>query len=173
MSLQDIVNFADRANRVVGRYKIDFTLAPKKLSRPTYCLSSLSWSFIDYGLADIEKVPNNKRGIYAFVASQIGNVMPPHGYVMYIGIAGRDSQRSLRARYRDYLNDKTVNKRPHIALMIGTWHSVLKFYFAPIDANVSADLLKRIELELNSALMPPFSRGDLEASTKRMRRAFP
>jgi hypothetical protein len=56
--------------------------------------------------------------------------------------------------------------------MIGTWHSVLRFYFAPVDATISSDDLKDLEKKLNSALLPPFSEGDLEAGIKRKRRAF-
>jgi len=32
--------------------------------------------------------------------------------------------------------------------------------------------LKALEAHLNTALLPPFSEGDLEAGTKRKRRAF-
>ncbi len=99
-------------------------------------------------------------------------ILPPHGYILYIGIAGRDSQRSLRARYRDYLNGKKVIKRPRIARMIGDWHTVLKFFFAPIEDDVPNDHLLTLERQLNTALMLPFAEGDLEAGTRAKRRAF-
>jgi len=38
--------------------------------------------------------------------------------------------------------------------------------------DVSSDDLKELEKQLNTALMPPFSEGDLEADTKQKRRAF-
>ena len=92
---------------------------------------------------------------------------------MYIGIAGRDSDRPLRARYKDYLNERKVMKRKTIARMIGTWHSVLRFFFAPVDADVSPSDLKTLERQLNTALLPPFSVGNLEAKIKATRSAFP
>jgi hypothetical protein len=91
---------------------------------------------------------------------------------MYIGIAGRKSNRPLRARYRDYLNAKSVRKRPKIARMIGTWHSVLCFFFATVDDDVDSDALEAIEKALNNALMPPFSQGDLDIELKQKRSAF-
>ena len=56
--------------------------------------------------------------------------------------------------------------------MIGTWNEVLRFFFAPVGDEVSSEDLKTLEQQLNTALMPPFSEGDLEADTKRKRRAF-
>ncbi|WP_157776577.1 hypothetical protein [Nitratireductor aquibiodomus] len=56
--------------------------------------------------------------------------------------------------------------------MIGTWHQVLRFFFAPVDDAVSSADLQLLEKQLNTAFMPPFSEGDLEAETKRKRRAF-
>ena len=99
-------------------------------------------------------------------------MLPMHCYVMYIGIAGRKSNRSLRARYREYLNTKKIMKRARIARMIGAWHSVLRFYFAPIDEDITSAQLEQIEEELNSALLPPMSEGDIEAGIKNQRRAF-
>ena len=57
--------------------------------------------------------------------------------------------------------------------MIVDWHDVLRFFFAPVDDSVSSDDLKKLERQLNNALLPPFSRGDLDAGIKSQRRAFP
>ena len=56
--------------------------------------------------------------------------------------------------------------------MIGTWHEVLRFYFAPVEDDVSTEDLQEIEKQLNTALMPSFSKGDLEADAKKKRSAF-
>ena len=53
--------------------------------------------------------------------------------------------------------------------MIGTWHNVLRFYFAPVEDDVSTEDLQEIEKQLNTALMPTFSEGDLEADVKKKR----
>lgn len=50
--------------------------------------------------------------------------------------------------------------------MIGTWHKVLRFYFAPIEDDVTSDDLQVFEKQLNTALLPVFSEGDLDAGTK-------
>lgn len=172
MNLSELVDFANKAHQDIGRYMVTVTLSPDQITTDQYALQELSWQSINYGEADADKVPNNKRGIYAFAVYHPSKVLPPHGYVLYIGIAGRDSNRSLQARYRDYLNAGMVMKRPRIARMIGDWHKVLKFFYAPIDDSVSASVLKSIENQLNTALLPPFAEGDLEAKTKAKRRAF-
>ena len=138
-----------------------------------YVIPSLDWRSIKFDEeAELSNVPNDKRGVYAFVVEQRSAVLPPHGYVLYIGIAGRDSSRSLRERYKDYLNQKKVMKRVRIARMIGTWYQVLRFVFAPVGDDISSNELKILECQLNTALMPPFAEGDLEAETKQKRRAF-
>ena len=135
-------------------------------------IEELNWSSIRYGLDQIDAVPNDQRGLYAFVVCNENGVFPPHHYVMYIGIAGRNSERTLRARYRDYLNPSKFSKRFKIARMIGTWHRVLHFYFAPVNDEISSDTLEAIEKALNNALMPPCSQRDLAIELKQMRSAF-
>lgn len=173
MNLDAIVDFANQAHDEIGRYKVGMTFAPDNIITAAYAITPLSWQSVTYGEAEIDKVPDDKRGIYAFAVNHPSDVLPPHGYILYIGIAGRNSNRSLQARYRDYLNAKIVIKRPHVARMIGDWHKVLRFFFAPIDATVSSEDLELLEQQLNTALMPPFSLGDLEADTKAKRKAFP
>lgn len=56
--------------------------------------------------------------------------------------------------------------------MIGNWHEVLRFFYAPISNNVTSEELEDLEKKLNSAFLPPFSEGDLDADIKRKRRAF-
>lgn len=172
IDLKEIIDFTDRAHSELGRYMIEFTLPPDHIKKGGMALAALDWKSINYGDAELDQVPDNKRGIYAFAVHHPSALLPPHGYILYIGIAGRDSKRALRDRYRDYLNPKKVMKRAHIARMIGDWHPVLKFFFAPIGDNISTKTLQKLEEQLNTALLPPFSRGDLEASTKEMKRAF-
>lgn len=71
--------------------------------------------------------------------------LPPHGYILYIGIAGRNSDRSLQERYKDYLNTPKVVKRDRIARMIGNWHNILCFFYAPIEDGVSSEELQELE----------------------------
>lgn len=173
MDLDSVVDFANQAQDEIGKFKFDVILSPEKLKRNDYVLDVLNWDSILYDDADeLEKVPNDKRGLYAFAICHPSDVLPPHGYILYIGIAGRNSDRPLRVRYKEYLNAKKVIKSPRIARMIGTWHEVLRFYFAPVEDDVSTEDLQKIEKQLNTALMPSFSKGDLEADAKKKRSAF-
>ena len=157
---------------LLGRYDVCFTLSPLLLSSGDSKLPSLTWDSVPYGPEQASNIPNDKRGIYAFVIVAPGKSLPPHGYVCYIGIAGRRSNRSLRARYRDYLNDKKNAKRRRIAHLIGKWHEVLRFFYAPVDDSVTSDQLQDMERHLNDTFMPPFSVGDFSATTKQARKAY-
>jgi len=172
LNLDDVIEFANEASDQIGKYKLEVILSPNHLRSNDYVINNLNWESIAYGKDELDSIPDNKRGVYAFVVSAPSAVLPPHGYVLYIGIAGRDSRRSLRARYKDYLNQKKIMKRERIARMIGHWHEVLRFFFVPLDDDVSNEDIQRLEQQLNTALIPPFSFGDLEAETKRKRRAF-
>lgn len=172
MDLDSLIDFANEANEEIAKYTVPVTLSPEKMMVNEHAIETLTWESISYGGEELERVPADKRGIYAFAVCRHSDVLPPHGYVLYIGIAGRDSERTLRDRYKDYLNTRKVKKRARIARMIGTWHPVLRFYFAPIDDDVSSNDLQALEKQLNTALIPPFSEGDLDADTKQKRRAF-
>lgn len=173
MNIDSIKEYSDAASEELGKYIVQFMLPPKKLLRDDYVLNPLAWDSIPYGDAQIDQVPNDKRGIYAFVISVANDVVPPNGYVVYIGIAGRKSDRNLRARYRDYLNEKKVLKRSaRIIRMIANWNEVLRFHFAPVDDTVTSEELEKLEEQLSTAFLPPFSEGDIEGETKAMRRAF-
>lgn len=172
MDLSDIIDFVEQANNEIGKFQVTMTLSPTKLAFDDFRVTSLAWESIKYGKDEIDKIPNDKRGIYAFSIHHPSQVLPPHGYILYIGIAGRNSNRSLKARYKDYLNPRIVIKRERIARMIGTWREVLRFHFAPIDDSMTSEQLEQLEKDLNTALLPPFSEGDLDADTKKKRRAF-
>lgn len=167
-------DFANDSNQEVGNFRLKFILSPDKMKRDDYDVEELTWNSIHFGdAAEIEKIPNDKRGIYALAICHPNKVLPPHGYVIYIGIAGRRSDRPLQDRYKDYLNEKRVQKeRPHLAYAIGTWQDVLRFYFAPVNDELSSEDLEKLEEKMNTALMPPCSLSDLEADTKHRRRAF-
>ena len=170
----EITDFANRAHDAIGRYTRGFTLNPEHMSRANYTLPKLDWHSIKYKYGSNEGIgliPDDRRGIYAFVAQFPNEVFPPHGYVMYIGIAGKNSDRSLRDRYRDYTR-KGILKRERIAYMLGTWQDILRFFYAPVDDDVSSESLQEIEIQLNTALMPPFSKQDLTADVRGKRRAF-
>ena len=168
-----MIDFANEETTDIAKYTVPVTLSPVKMTANEHAIPALAWDSISYGTEELEKVRADKRGIYAFAVCRANDVLPPHGYVLYIGIARRDSQRPMRERYKDYLNARKVKKRARIDRMIGTWLQVLRFYFAPIDDDISSDDLKALEKQLNMALMPPFSDGDLEADTKKKKEGVP
>jgi len=172
LDLGAIEDFASGAANAIAKFNVPFTLSTDQFARNDFVLGDLQWQSIPYGDAGLANVPDDRRGLYAFAICKESAVLPPHCYVLYIGIAGRKSDRSLRERYRDYLNEKKVLKRERIARMIGTWHPVLRFYFATVDEAITSDQLEELEKQLNSTLIPPFSEGDLEAGIKQKRRAF-
>lgn len=172
IDFDDIDDFANNAVDAIGKYRQEFILSPAQISGFDYPEGALEWSSIPYGDAEINNVPNDRRGIYAFAICSQGMALPPHCYVLYIGIAGRRSNRSLRDRYKDYLNVKKILKRERIARMIGSWRSVLRFYYAPVAPEMTSEELEELEKQMNGALLPPMSEGDLEATIKAQRRAF-
>ena len=173
LNLDSLRDFADEAANEIAKFKVSVILSPQKMMLDEHCVGSLKWNSIRFGDSELNKVPDDKRGVYAFAICRNNDVLPPHGYILYIGIAGHDSKRTLRSRYRDYLNARKVMKRARIARMIGTWCEVLRFFFAPVDDDVSPAHLKMLEKYLNTALMPPFSVRDMDADTRMKRSAFP
>jgi len=167
-----IEKIADMAAVNIAKNRVPFTLSAKQMMREDYILSELDWKSISYGDKELRKIPKNKRGVYAFSICQNSDILPPHGYVLYVGIVGKRSDRTLRDRYMDYLNEDKVKKRPRIKRMIGTWHRVLRFHFAPVREDLSSADLEQLERQINTALAPPFSEQDLEAEVKEERKAF-
>jgi hypothetical protein len=169
--MEEIEDLANDMNDKIGRYKIAFTLSPDLLQKRINIINNLDWKSIPYGNKDKNNLPN-KRGIYAFVIYTKSNILPSHSYVMYIGIAGRRSNRSIKERYKDYLSISQVRKRANITRLIGMWNKVLHFTYATIDDNMTSEVLEELEKQLNDALLPPFSKGDLSGGLKKMVGAF-
>ena len=170
--LQAIRDRVDLAARAIGDHKVKFTLNPNYMTTASYPVDELSWSSVRFGLDDGDDVPNDKRGVYAFVVAHTDKVLPWHRYVMYVGIAGKNSNRTLRDRYNDYLNTKKVLKRDRIAKIIGTWFDALHFAYAPVPETVSSTQLIDLEIAINSALLPPYCKGDIKAQIKKMQRMY-
>lgn len=102
-----------------------------------------------------------ERGIYAFAASVENWFVPPHGYILYIGITGARKPRGLQVRYDDYLRERRRgSKRPRIRQMFKLWGDHLDFWFAPCP-DTSIDL-EALEKEMNTMVIPPFVEMDFE-----------
>ena len=169
----EVDSFVDAATHEIANYELGHIVFNTErilaLDDPGYLLE---WKSIRFGTEQVQDVPKNERGVYAFIVAHSQDFLPPHGYVMYIGIAGKNSNRPLRDRYRDYLNPTNVLARPRIARMISRWRHVLRFHFAAVGNDVSTEQLQAFETRMNTAFLPPCSKGDIEADTKKKRAAF-
>ncbi|MCY4002701.1 MAG: hypothetical protein OXF33_03210 [Rhodospirillales bacterium] len=162
----------DAALAQTKAYEIKFILNTKVILALKPSENPFHWNSIRFGKNEIQDVPNDQRGLYAFIIADQRNFLPPHGYIMYIGIAGRNSDRSLRDRYEDYFKQSEVERRPALKRMIVNWHSMLRFHFAPVDDSVPSAELKAMEKRLITAFLPPCCKYDIEADTMAMKAAF-
>lgn len=173
MATWDVIDdFNDEIIQEIARYEVkDVILNPDKLLAGTFVIPQLHWESIEFGRDEIDKVPADRRGVYAFAIRIDSGVLPPHGYILYIGMAGRNSDRTLRERYSDYLSPRKVRKRGRITRVMN-WRRVLQFMFASVDNSVATEDIENLERQLNSALVPPYSERDMEADLREKRAAW-
>ena len=163
----------DAAITAIRGYEISFILNTDQILGLDPNRNPLEWTSIPFGSQSEEhKLPTDKRGVYAFVITDRRVFLPPHGYIMYIGISGRDSERSLLERYGDYFKQSEIKRRPCIRNMILQWHPLLRFHFAPVGDDVSPAELKAIEQRLITAFLPPCCKEEIEAETREMLATF-
>ena len=92
MNLDELIDLANQVNQDISRYWRPFVLNPARLLADDFVVPNLEWHAIRYGRAEIDQVPDDRRGVYAFVVRIESDVLPPHGYILYIGIAGENSE---------------------------------------------------------------------------------
>ena len=147
--------------RSVRTYKQDFLLWTQQWDRYTDPLIPLDWQCVKFERDNASLVPTEK-GIYAFFIEPRIAQFPSHGYLMYIGQTGHNSERNLRKRFRDYLYDKNLSKRKllkspsraHIHDLLNTWAGYLYFYYAEVDTTQTN--LRQLERQLLDTFIPPF-----------------
>lgn len=156
-------------------YEESFALVPNRLNSfsPT---TKLTWHCVQFSEANKQKV-SKKKGIYAFVIKGESNSLPPHGYVLYVGISRkRKREIYLRTRYSEYLRDQkkiaegNLANRPQIGDMLYRWRDAMYFYFCELDSN-SVDI-EALEKELNDALVPPISTQDFSTNVRKAKKAW-
>ena len=69
MNLDDLIDFANKVNEDISRYWRPFVLNPSRLLADDFVVPHLDWHAIPYGRAEINQVPNDRRGVYAFCGS--------------------------------------------------------------------------------------------------------
>lgn len=122
----------------------------------------LAWQKLRFGESNHPSIPK-ERGIYAFTLELDPSKLPMHGYILYIGITGDDSNANLYKRYAQYLlNLKNEDGRPAVFYMLDNWADDLFFNFVPLpDKKIN---LAKLETALLNAVLPPVNKRDLDAS---------
>lgn len=157
-----------RSVRELKSHKLEFCLRPASW-RSFRVPPVLRWKEVKFEPASRTLIPQS-RGVYAFIAQPEGPGLPPHGYLMYVGITGDATSRTLRTRYGDYLVEQKVLKRANIHFMLKNWAGHLRFSFAPVlDRRYS---LRSLEKKLCDALIPPFNSNDFSAELRPKVRAM-
>ena len=145
-----------------------FRLIPANMAELTLPVN-LQWKQKPFTKENVTRIVE-QPGVYAFGVAHARDGLPPHGYILYIGQVGARSgrARTLRARFREYLREKSRGKRPRIAYFLKTWETCLVFHFAALDP-AAVDLLD-VERRLNDAMIPPFSQADFSPGIRQMKR---
>src|SRR5260370_37997456 len=102
----------------------------------------LRWKEIKFAKKNAIQIPE-RRGVYAFLIKNKQKTArwPLHGYIMYIGVAGKPGTAgNLRKRFGDYFSKTQLEGRPRIKRLVTTWKDVLYFDFASVGK--ATDLLK-------------------------------
>lgn len=160
----DLVNFTKQYKAELEEFFLDLTSWRK--FRSAY---QLVWKKVRFDSQGRKNVPD-ERGLYAFTLELTPSALPPHGYILYVGITGQDSKGTLNSRYRQYERERDQEKgRPRIVYMLKKWAGDIHFNFAPIsDAKVN---LKDVERSFLDAVIPPMNSADFSADIVRARKA--
>jgi hypothetical protein len=118
-----------------------------------YANLALTWRRVRFDGAGVRRLPNDKCGIYTFVAEPAVAGHSAVGYLLYVGETERQS---LRERCSSYLNERGKAKgRIHICEMIRKWPDHLFLHYAIID---NKSLITKLEDDLIAAFLPPFNK---------------
>lgn len=153
----DLVNFTKKYKGNLYSFFLD--MRSWRRFRTRYNLAWQKLRFCDVSHPSIPK----ERGIYAFTLELSPSKLPMHGYILYIGITGDDSNANLYKRYAQYLLQlKNENGRPAVFTMLHDWADDLFFNFVPLS-DKKIDLAK-LETDLLNALIPPVNKRDMDAT---------
>lgn len=130
---------------------------------------ALKWSFVDFAKGGHTAVPE-KPGYYCFFVGPASAGLPPAGYPLYAG-----ETQDLRQRYRNYLTEKSAKRgRVHVKKFLKVFEGEVRFAYSPIDPPTpsDADSRRKVEKDLNDALIPEYSRKDFSAEVKAVKGAW-
>lgn len=137
----------------------DFRLWRMVLSPPRWQSCNLpvrlTWRAVRFERANMNRVPNNAKGVYTFVVKPGIADHPSCAYLMYVGKAERQVLRSRFSQYFDEKDKGETSRRPHVTEMLLKWEGFLWFYYAEISDTTK---IKPVEDELLAAYLPPSNR---------------
>ena len=161
--MHDLVQVTDQLNADAVRLH----LGPQKWSSFT-TKAPLSWDAVPWEKTQKKLVPR-MRGIYAFTLRFTNPLLPDHGYILYVGIAGdKKSKGTLRSRFWNYFREREKG-RTRVAYMLQKWEGHLTFQYAEVpDCRYS---LAKLEKSLCDAVVPYAVRNDLSATLRKGKEA--
>ena len=153
----DLIDFTKKYKAELHEFFLDL-----KKWRAFKTRYTLNWTKVRFDTGSHCSIPK-ERGIYTFTAELSPGKLPHHGYILYIGITGDDSEANLYKRYAQYLlNLKNEDGRPAVYYMLKNWSGDLFFNFVSLP-DKKIDLAK-IEKSMLSAIIPPVNIRDLGAT---------
>jgi hypothetical protein len=152
----DLVNFTKKYKGELHEFFLDLKRWRKFKTR-----HKLNWQKARFGDASHASIPK-ERGIYVFTMELAPGKLPLHGYILYVGITGDNSDANLHKRYAQYLgNLRNEDGRPAVYYMLKNWADDLFFNFVPLtDQNID---LEKMEKSFIDAVIPPINKRDFDA----------
>jgi hypothetical protein len=131
----------------------------------------LRWQKVPFTPESRPQVPR-KAGLYAFAVQPPHADFPPSTYLFYIGEVGATSStdRTLWQRFKEYLDELKVTKRPSVGMFLNRYNGYIDFYFCELDPQ--AVDIKAIESALITALWPKANIRDYAVGVRQVRQAF-
>jgi hypothetical protein len=126
----------------------------------------LKWKRVRFNKVGVKSLPDDKMGLYSFIAEPQIAGHTSVGYLLYVGEA---HGQSLRKRVTSYLYESEKEKpRIHVSEMLARFPNHLWLYFAVVD-NVST--ITTIEDQLLETFLPPFN-VDFPATVRKLVKAL-
>ena len=161
----DLVNMTKKYKGDAHEFFMDLT-SWRQFKSP----HKLDWKRVPFKPESRELVPK-EPGIYVFTTELLNSALPPHGYILYVGITGDgESKSNLRVRYGQYENKlKNDDGRTAVFYMMDNWRDDLVFNYVPIpDDGID---LGQIEADFINAVMPPVNKRDFETTKAAVRQS--
>lgn len=160
---EDFVKLVDR----LKSDSIEFWLSPTQWRR-SKVPRKLLWKYVPFKKSEATVVPTS-RGVYAFLVTNSPSGLPPHGYLMYIGETGNQSQETLHSRFLSYFREMKDESRG-VHYVLNKYEKYLYFHFCEVTDKRRN--LRKLEEALCDTLVPPYNFRDFSAELRNAKPAF-